>query len=71
MPVEVNGQFPFVHILLNQPFPSLTVTAFNYARDIDPGRQRLAWAGILVLILLIFLLNLSVRLATRQRRSAR
>jgi phosphate transport system permease protein len=38
------------------------------ARDIDPGRQRLAWAGILVLIALVFVLNLSVRLATRQRR---
>jgi phosphate transport system permease protein len=68
LPVVVNGQFPFIHVLLNQPFPSLTVTAFNDARDIDPGRQRLAWAGILVLIALVFVLNLSVRLATRQRR---
>jgi phosphate transport system permease protein len=67
MPVEVNGSFPFIHPLLNQPFPSLTVQAFNYARDIDPGRQRLAWAGILVLIFMVFVMNLCVRLATRQR----
>jgi phosphate transport system permease protein len=68
MPVEITGHFPFIHPLLSEPFPSLTVTAFNYARDIDPDRQRLAWAGILVLIMLVFTVNLSVRLATRQRR---
>jgi phosphate transport system permease protein len=68
MPITVDGHFPFLHVLLNQPFPSLTVQAFNYARDIDPGRQRLAWAGILTLIFLVFLLNLSVRLATRRGR---
>jgi phosphate transport system permease protein len=70
LPVSFDSHFPFIHVMLNQPFPSLTVQAFNYARDIDPGRQRLAWAGILVLICLIFVLNLSVRLATRQRRRA-
>jgi phosphate transport system permease protein len=68
MPLQVNGRFPFLHVLLNQPFPSLTVQAFNYARDIDPGRQRLAWAGILALIALVFTMNLCVRLVTRQRR---
>ncbi|HUB24551.1 MAG TPA: phosphate ABC transporter permease PstA [Tepidisphaeraceae bacterium] len=70
MPVEINRHFPFIHPLLGQPFPSLTVTAFNYARDIDPDRQKLAWAGILVLIMLVFAVNLSVRLATRRRRKA-
>jgi phosphate transport system permease protein len=68
IPVEVNGHFPYLHVLLNQPFPSLTVQAFNYARDIDPGRQRLAWAGILTLIILVFAMNVCVRLATRQKR---
>jgi len=68
LPLEVNSHFPFLHPLLNQPFPSLTVQAFDYARDIDPGRQHLAWAGILVLIFLIFSLNLSVRLVTRARK---
>jgi phosphate transport system permease protein len=68
MPIEVDGHFPFIHPLLAQPFPSLTVQAFNYARDIDPGRQRLAWAGILMLIMMVFVLNLCVRYATRPRR---
>jgi phosphate transport system permease protein len=70
MPLEFNSHFPFIHPLLNQPFPSLTVQAFKYAQDIDPGRQKLAWAGILVLIFMVFILNLSVRFATRQRRRA-
>jgi phosphate transport system permease protein len=69
MPVDVDRHFPFIHPLLSQPFPSLTVQAFNYARDIDPGRQHLAWAGILVLIGLVFLLNLCVRFATRPKHS--
>ena len=71
LPVNVDGHFPFVHVLLNEPFPSLTRQAYMYAaNEIDPGRKRLAWAGILVLICLIFLLNLCVRLATRQKRRA-
>jgi phosphate transport system permease protein len=70
MPIEFNSHFPFIHPLLNQPFPSLTIQAFNYARDINPARQQLAWAGILVLIFIVFAVNLSVRLATRQKRKA-
>jgi phosphate transport system permease protein len=70
LPLRADGHFPYLHILLNQPFPSLTRQAYIYAGDIDPGRKRLAWAGILVLICLIFVLNLCVRLATRQRRKA-
>jgi len=68
MPIRFDSHFPFLHPLLNQPFPTLTVQAFNYARDINPGRQQLAWAGILVLIILVFAVNLSVRLATRPKR---
>jgi phosphate transport system permease protein len=67
MPIEVDGHFPFIHILLSEPFPSLTVQAFNDARDIDPGRQKLAWAGILMLIFMVFVMNLCVRYATRHR----
>jgi phosphate transport system permease protein len=67
MPIQVDAHFPFIHPLLNQPFPSLTVQAFKYAQDIDPGRQHLAWAGILALIALVFVLNLCVRFVTRQR----
>jgi phosphate transport system permease protein len=68
LPISVNGTFPYLHILLNQPFPSLTRQAYIYAGGIDPGQKKLAWSGILVLICLIFVLNLCVRLATRQKR---
>jgi phosphate transport system permease protein len=52
----------------NQQFPSLTVQIFNYATGADRDARNLAWAGILVLIALIFLLNLGIRFATRARR---
>ncbi len=52
----------------NQPFPSLTVQIFNYATGPYKAQRDLAWAGILVLITLIFILNLSIRFATRTRK---
>jgi phosphate transport system permease protein len=68
MPFTTDTHFPFIHPELTEPFPSLTVQAFNYARDPDPVRQKLAWAAILVLISMIFVLNLCVRYATSSRR---
>jgi phosphate transport system permease protein len=50
-----------------EPFPSLTVQIFNYATGPYPQLKRQAWAGILVLITLVFLLNLAVRLASSRR----
>jgi phosphate transport system permease protein len=52
----------------NQPFPSLTVQIFDYATGPGKAEHSLAWAGILVLVSLIFVLNLGVRLASRARR---
>ena len=52
----------------SQPFPSLTVQIYTYATGPYPEQKRLAWAGILVLISLIFLLNLAIRFTTRQRK---
>jgi phosphate transport system permease protein len=52
---------------LGRAFPSLTVQIFNYATGPYPELKRQAWAGILVLITLIFFLNLAIRYATRQR----
>ena len=49
----------------NEPFPSLTVQIFNYATGPYPEFKRLAWAGILVLIFLIFVLNMTVRYFAR------
>lgn len=55
----------------SQPFPSLTVQIFNYASGPYEEERRLAWAGILVLIALIFALNLTIRFfASRTKRVA-
>jgi phosphate transport system permease protein len=57
----------------SQPFPALTLDIFNDATGPDPAQRQLAWAGILILILLIFVLNLMVRMfiATISRRHNR
>ena len=47
---------------LSQPFPALTLQIYTYATGPYPEQKRLAWAGILVLITLILILNLAVRL---------
>jgi phosphate transport system permease protein len=51
----------------SHPFPSLTAQIFAYATGPYAEQKRLAWAGILVLIGLIFLLNLTIRLVARRR----
>jgi phosphate transport system permease protein len=51
------------------PFPSLTVQIFEYARGPYEPFKKLAWAGILVLVMLIFLLNLAIRLVTRGQKA--
>jgi len=54
---------------LNDRFPSLTKQIYDYSTQrATPQEQGLAWAGILVLISLIFVLNLGVRYFTRQRK---
>jgi phosphate transport system permease protein len=52
-----------------QPMPSLTVHIFNLASGPYREEQSQAWAGMLVLILLLFVLNLLVRFAVRTRPS--
>ncbi|MEA2709220.1 MAG: phosphate transport system permease protein [Phycisphaerales bacterium] len=54
----------------NQPFPSLTKQIYNYATGPYKEQKELAWAGILVLISLILVLNVAIRLLS-QRRGAR
>lgn len=49
----------------SQPFPSLTVQIFNNAMGPYPRERELAWAGILVLMALIFVLNLTIRFFAR------
>lgn len=45
----------------SEPFPSLSVQIYNYAMGPYKEQQELAWAGMLVLIALIFVVNLTVR----------
>jgi phosphate transport system permease protein len=52
---------------LNQPFPSITKQVFDYATGPYEKQKSMAWAGILVLIGLIFLINLAIRYFARSR----
>lgn len=53
----------------NEPFPSLTAQIYAYATGPYPEQKRLAWAGILILIAILFILNIAVRaLAARTMR---
>ena len=51
----------------NEPFPSLTVQIYTYATGPYPRQKEQAWAGVLVLIALIFVLNVGIRFFTRAR----
>ena len=53
---------------LNEPFPSLTYTIYMLAQRPEPELRKMAWAGAIVLIGLIFVLNLTIRFATSRRR---
>lgn len=45
----------------NQPFPSLTLQIYSYATGPYANEKKLAWAGMLVLIAILFVLNLAIR----------
>jgi len=51
---------------LNQPMASLPLTVYTYATGPYEQWHRYAWAAALVLILLVFVLSLGARLATRR-----
>lgn len=50
----------------SKPFPSLTVQIYQYATGPYPKARETAWAGILVLITLLFVLNVTIRLVTNR-----
>jgi phosphate transport system permease protein len=50
-----------------QPFPALTLKIFSYATSPEAEWKRQAWAGMLVLIVLILVLNLAMRTVARPR----
>jgi len=60
----------FVETNPSNPFPSLTVQIYTYATGPYQAQKEQAWAGILVLISLIFCLNVAIRFATRGKRQA-
>jgi len=54
----------------NHAFPSLTKQIYDYAMGPYPAQKQLAWAGILVLISMILVVNLGIRYASRPKRLA-
>lgn len=54
---------------LNEPIASLPVQIFQYATSPYKEWHQLAWAGSLVLILMIIIINLAARFAFRSRHS--
>ena len=52
---------------LNQPMAALPLTVFTYATGPYEEWHQLAWAAALVLILVVLVLSIGARLATRQR----
>lgn len=51
---------------LNRPFPSLMLEVFELARGPYPRGHELAWAGLLVLIFILFVLNVAIRALARR-----
>jgi len=51
----------------NQPMAALPLVVFTYATGPYEEWHRLAWATALVLIIVVFVLSLAARIATRQR----
>lgn len=56
---------------LNQPISSLPVQIYTYAISPDEGWHQQAWAGALLLVGLVFVLNLSIRLILRRPDASR
>ncbi len=52
---------------IDRPMAALPLVVFTYATGPYPEWHRLAWATALVLIIVVFVLSVAARLATRQR----
>lgn len=70
IPLFRTDPFRLVPSDLKQPFPSLTQQVYEFAQYPGEASQRLAWAGVIILIGIIFVLNLSIRYFTRGKRTA-
>lgn len=65
--VRFSSSFPWVDIATGEAFPSLTVQIYKYAQSPVEDWIRQSWAGMLVLIVLVTVLNLAVRWTSRSR----
>ena len=54
-----------------KPFPALTLKIYEYAQSAEPKWIEQAWAGMLVLIIMITMLSAAVRYVTRSKKKAR
>jgi len=57
----------YLSLNLDQPMAALPLTVFTYATGPYEEWHRYAWAAALVLILVVFVLSVAARLATRRR----
>ncbi len=57
----------FFSLSINEPMAALPLVVFTYATGPYEEWHRLAWATALVLILVVFVLSIAARIATRQR----
>jgi len=55
----------------NDPFPSLTVQIYDYVRADSHDQNAMGWAGILVLVGMIFVLNMAIRIVVARRTRVR
>jgi len=55
----------------SQPFPSLTVQVFVYSTGPYKDEQNVAWAGMLILIGLVSVLNLAMRFSVHHLQRSR
>lgn len=65
--IAYSKSFPWIYMDVNHPFPSLTVQIFKYASSGEPDWIRQAWAGMLVLITIVLVLNMAVRYVSRNK----
>ena len=57
----------YISTNINQPMAALPLVVFTYATGPYPEWHRLAWATALVLILVVLVLSIAARMATRSR----
>jgi phosphate transport system permease protein len=57
----------FLTLNPNDQFPSLTVQIYDYVRADSHDQNRMGWAGIIVLVGMIFVLNLAIRMVVARR----